>query len=294
MSNGIILLIAVAAVAVLGGLFLVTTARKADKNAATGLLARETVKRDRAARRQAAKAEAGDTTNFVRAPLSGREVERSARGGVAVIDRAPALPRPAMDNEQLGVARRQFLNRGITAMFILGLGSFGVSVVAFLWPSLKGGFGAKVNVGKLDALLASIESKKEPVYNAEARSYIVPYPKEAIPKAKKFYAGGVLTGMESGVVAIYQKCVHLGCKVPWCGSSQWFECPCHGSQYNRVGEKKGGPAPRGLDRFAVSVDGEGNVIVDSGALSNGPAIGINSTGQESEGSHCVSGSEEAH
>ena len=32
-------------------------------------------------------------------------------------------------------------------------------------------------------------------------------------------------------------------------AAQWFECPCHGSQYNRVGEKKGGPAPRGMDRF---------------------------------------------
>ena len=36
--------------------------------------------------------------------------------------------------------------------------------------------------------------------------------------------------MEAGVVALYQKCVHLGCRVPWCTSSQWFECPCHGSQ----------------------------------------------------------------
>ena len=47
---------------------------------------------------------------------------------------------------------------------------------------------------------------------------------------------------------------HLGCRVPECVTSQWFECPCHGSQYNRVGEKKGGPAPRGLDRFAMSVE----------------------------------------
>ena len=58
-----------------------------------------------------------------------------------------------------------------------------------------------------------------------------------------------------GVVALYQKCVHLGCRVPQCDTSQWFECPCHGSQYNQVGEKKGGPAPRGLDRFAIEVAG---------------------------------------
>ena len=54
---------------------------------------------------------------------------------------------------------------------------------------------------------------------------------------------------EQGIVALYQKCPHLGCRVPECVTSQWFECPCHGSQYNQVGEKKGGPAPRGMDRF---------------------------------------------
>jgi cytochrome b6-f complex iron-sulfur subunit len=295
MSNGIILIIGIVVVAALAGLFLVTTARKSDRNAATGLLARETLKRDRTARKATASS-SDSVAAFVPTALTGKEVERAARtSDVAVLDRPPALPRPAMDAEQLGVVRRQFLNRGIIAMFILGLGSFpGLGVIAFLWPSLKGGFGAKVNVGKKDDLLAAILAKKEPVYNAEARSYILAYPKEAIPKAKKVYSGGVLTGMESGLVAIYQKCVHLGCKVPWCGSSQWFECPCHGSQYNGVGEKKGGPAPRGLDRFALSVGEDGSVIVDSGARADGPAIGVNTTGQEAEGSHCVGGSDAEH
>ncbi len=292
MSNGIILILGIVALAVLGGLFLATTARKADRNAVTGLLASETMARDKAARRKVKASASTSVAAFVPAPLTGREVERAARGGgsdIAVLDRAPALPRPALDAEQLGVARRQFLNRGILGGFILGLSSFGVSLIAFLWPAPKGGFGAKVNVGKLTDLLAAIDAKKEPVYNAEARSYILPYPAEGLSKARKVYSGGVLTGMESGVLAIYQKCVHLGCKVPWCGSSQWFECPCHGSQYNRVGEKKGGPAPRGLDRFAVSVADDGSVIVDSGSRADGPAIGVNTTGQEAEGPHCAGG-----
>jgi cytochrome b6-f complex iron-sulfur subunit len=74
--------------------------------------------------------------------------------------------------------------------------------------------------------------------------------------------------------------------VPWCKTSQWFECPCHGSQYNRVGEKKGGPAPRGLDRFRITVEG-GNVVVDTSLIIPGPPIGTNTTGQESEGPHCI-------
>jgi cytochrome b6-f complex iron-sulfur subunit len=290
MSTAAILVLAVAVIGVLAIGFLVTTAKKTDRNAATGLLARETVKRDRAARKSTTSTTAD--TSFLPAPVTAREVERAANGSVAVIDRAPAVPRPAMDAEQLGVARRQFLNRGIGAMFGLGLGGFGLSVIAFLWPKVSGGFGSKVNVGKFETIMTEIDAKKEPFYNAEARSYLVPYPAAALGKARQTYTGGVLTGMESGVAAIYQKCVHLGCKVPWCGSSQWFECPCHGSQYNRVGEYKGGPAPRGLDHFAVSVGADGSVIVDSGARTDGPPIGVNTTGQEAEGPHCASGSEE--
>ena len=81
-------------------------------------------------------------------------------------------------------------------------------------------------------------------------------PRTTSPKAEE----GVRTpasssGMEQGYVALYQKCVHLGCRVPWCETSQWFECPCHGSKYNRVGEKQGGPAPAGMDRFPLEVIG---------------------------------------
>ena len=288
MSSGVVVALAVVAVAVLGGLFLVTTSRRSDRNAATGLLARETMQRDRSARKSAVTTDVA----FVATPLTGKEVERAARGtDVAVIDRAPALPRPPMDVEQLGVTRRQFLNRSTIAMFGVGLGGFGTALLAFLWPPPGGGFGGKVKVGKLSDILAAIDTKKEPVYVAEARAYIVSYPKDSLNKAKKNYAGPVLTGMESGVVALYQKCVHLGCKVPWCGTSQWFECPCHGSQYNRVGEKKGGPAPRGLDRFAASVDADGVLTVDSGQRTEGPPIGVNTTGQEAEGPHCVGGKE---
>ena len=129
---------------------------------------------------------------------------------------------------------------------------------------------------------------KIPFYNAAAKTYIVAYPKEDLPKAKKVpaYTAPIIAGMEKGYVALYQKCVHLGCRVPWCPSSQWFECPCHGSKYNRVGEKQGGPAPRGLDRFALEVSG-GNIIVDTGLLVTGPPIGTNTTGQSPEGAPCV-------
>jgi len=77
--------------------------------------------------------------------------------------------------------------------------------------------------------------------------------------------------------------------VPQCVTSQWFECPCHGSQYNRVGEKKAGPAPRGMDHFPLTVAGNGDVIVNTGVVVSGAPIGTNTTGQEAEGPHCITG-----
>jgi len=292
MSTGAIVLIAIAVAVVLALLMLFVTARRRDHDRAVGELSHETLQRDRSEESAAAVlAETGA------AGASGREIERQTAveqaggGAVATVTAAAPPMLPPMDPETLGVTRRQFLNRGIVTGFALGLGGFGLSVLAFLWPSLSGGFGSKINAGSLDSILSDIRDKKTPFYSAEGRFYINPYPKEDVDKAKKIGAyAPVIPGYEDGVVALYQRCVHLGCRVPWCLTSQWFECPCHGSQYNRVGEKKGGPAPRGLDRFVVSVTG-GKVIVDTKAVIQGPPIGTNTTGQEAEGPHCVGGHE---
>ena len=166
----------------------------------------------------------------------------------------------------------------------LGLAGFGGASLAFLWPKLSGGFGAKIAAGNLDGLKEQIRTNKGALYLSDARGWLVEYPAAALPNAEKVYRGAVLKGMQAGVVALYQKCPHLGCRVPFCESSQWFECPCHGSQYNRVGEKKG--PPRGMDRFAVAITG-GNLTIDTGQIALGPTIGTNTTGQETEGPHCV-------
>jgi cytochrome b6-f complex iron-sulfur subunit len=87
-------------------------------------------------------------------------------------------------------------------------------------------------------------------------------------------------------MALYQRCVHLGCKVPWCASSRWFECPCHGSRYNRWGEYEFGPAPRGLDRFTLTIDGD-RVMVDTSTVITGPSRLAGQLDQAPEGPHCT-------
>jgi cytochrome b6-f complex iron-sulfur subunit len=278
------LVIGIAVVAVLALVFMFTTLSRRDGARAIGLLNRETRSRDRGNPLESAP-DAG--------ARSGRDIERAAvlqrRGGELVPVEPPPPPVLAapLDPEVIAVTRRQFLNRGIVSLMGLSIAGFGAaSMVGFLWPPPTTGFGGKVRAGKLSEILASIASTREPVYVAEARSYLTPYPVADVDGATNVYAASLIPGMEAGLVALYQRCVHLGCRVPWCKSSQWFECPCHGSKYNRVGEKKGGPAPRGLDRFPISVAG-GAVTIDTGALILGPPIGTNTTGQEAEGPNCA-------
>ncbi len=267
--------------AVLGVIGIVVVGKSREVHDVTGRLTRETVKRD-----------AGLPTEVFEdtGRPKGKEIERIAtaerRGElVAVGSGVPEVYVP-MDPDTVGVSRRQYLNRSIIAFFGLGLSGFGAAVIGFLWPQPKGGFGSKIRVGKIPDVVASIEANKGFYYVPEGRMWVVKYPTSALDKAKKVYKQPELNGMEAGVLALYQKCPHLGCRVPSCPTSQWFECPCHGSQYNNVGEKKGGPAPRGMDRFAMTVEG-GALFVDTGNVLQGPPIGVNTTGQEAEGPHCV-------
>jgi cytochrome b6-f complex iron-sulfur subunit len=276
------LVIVIPLVVILGAVVVFAALRRSDSGGATGALSRETRKRDRSETAALPETEV----------LSGRQVENSAAvarrsGSVEKVTSSVATYVPP-DADAIGVTRRQFFNRSIIILIGLTLSGFGAAFVAFLWPTPKGGFGSKIRVGNVSDILAKIAAGKGFLYLAEGRMWITAYPASAVEKAQAVYPAAVLPGMEAGVVALYQKCPHLGCRVPSCQTSQWFECPCHGSQYNQAGEKKGGPAPRGMDRFAMEVTA-GVLTVDTGQIFEGPPIGTNTTGQEAEGPHCVGG-----
>ena len=56
---------------------------------------------------------------------------------------------------------------------------------------------------------------------------------------------------DGGFLALYRKCTHLGCAVPWDATKSMFVCPCHASEFDNTGSVKNPPAPRPLDLFAV-------------------------------------------
>jgi cytochrome b6-f complex iron-sulfur subunit len=68
---------------------------------------------------------------------------------------------------------------------------------------------------------------------------------------------------DGGFLALYTRCTHLGCTAGWHEQQQRFVCPCHGSEFRRDGAVLKPPAPRPLDRLAVTIDGSGRVQVDT-------------------------------
>jgi cytochrome b6-f complex iron-sulfur subunit len=208
--------------------------------------------------------------------LSFLRANRAARAREAGLAEAPT---PAK-----AVSRRDFFRRSLIGSLLVFGAQFGGGTIAFLWPNLKGGFGSVINAGKLEDILAEARGSGEPVYNGNGRFYIVPYDGNPMPDAD-YVAAGVAV---EGIMPLYQRCVHLGCRVPFCSSSKWFECPCHGSKYNGAGEYRLGPAPRGMDRFKIQIDPDGNVLVDTSAVELGPPRGIETLGQPTPlGPYCV-------
>jgi len=286
----VVAILAIIAFVVLAGILFLAASQRRDSSSAINELSSEARKRDRD------RVKAGVSAAATESGISGRDLEKSTaieqRGGDLVPggSNTEIDPWVAPDPEVIGVARRQFLNRSIIAMVGLNLAGVGAAVVAHTWPGSSEGFGSVITIGPVGDVLNEIRANNGFLYRPEGRMWITEFPPGALEKAVPVYADTpAWPGIQAGIKALYQKCPHLGCRVPECGSSQYFECPCHGSFYNQVGEKRGGPAPRGMDFFAMSVDG-GVLRVNTGAVIGGPDIGVNTTGQEREGPSCLGAS----
>jgi cytochrome b6-f complex iron-sulfur subunit len=201
---------------------------------------------------------------------------RAARDASRPPGEMPSKPVKAM-------SRRDFQRRALITSVLVFTAEFGGGTVAFLWPNLRGGFGSLINAGSLADIKSQIQSSEQPVYNGGGRFYIVPWNGQPGTGQADYPAKGVTA---DGIMPLYQRCVHLGCRVPFCTSSKWFECPCHGSKYNFAGEYQLGPAPRGLDRFKMTVEGD-QVIVDTSQPILGPPRGTNTINEPPQGPFCV-------
>jgi cytochrome b6-f complex iron-sulfur subunit len=175
-----------------------------------------------------------------------------------------------------GMSRRQLLRGSLGAGIGLWLLEVTAGTIGFIWPNLEGGFGGSIPVGTLEDIKAQNSSVPFqdgfPAYFSDARAFIMLID----PARQQFIPGDDPSGDGTAlnVRALYQRCPHLGCKPNPCLRNFWLECPCHGSRYDRLGVKAAGsqygPAPRGMDRFGVTVSGDGVLTIDTGKITLGP------------------------
>jgi cytochrome b6-f complex iron-sulfur subunit len=185
----------------------------------------------------------------------------------------------AAEIAQQRLSRRRFLRRSMLAVWGLSATAAVGGSLYMMYPNLAGQFGSDLNIGLKSTFPAA---KPENFKIGQAGVFYVQNAKTYISHvaagATLLLSGSGLTDQltsESFVkdsdgslwLALYQRCVHLGCTVPFRDDCVSFKCPCHGSHYNVDGEYLDGPAPRSLDRFAMSFSG-GSVVVSTGTLNN--------------------------
>ena len=74
---------------------------------------------------------------------------------------------------------------------------------------------------------------------------------------------GVWIVRDEGIMyALIAICTHLGCPPNWLPAEEKFKCPCHGSGYYKSGVNFEGPTPRPLERAAISIGEDGQILVD--------------------------------
>ena len=214
-----------------------------------------------------------------------RSASPAAAGAADGLDVPERRPNPMVVEDLKDVSRRQFLNRALGATLLVALGQFALASIDFLYPRLRGGFGAKITVGDAEEIRNEISAAREPKFIPDGRFFITLY--EGDPaKAAAIPTYKAANVDKTGFMALYRKCVHLGCSVPWCPPAKWFECPCHGSKYSINGEYRDGPAPRSLDQFRVEIVG-GKIVVDTGTILPGAPRGTITSQPQPEGVHCV-------
>ena len=164
--------------------------------------------------------------------------------------KASAAVVPAGDD----TTRRTFLAAAAGALFgsSLAVGFTSLAAVNLMWllglarfmfPNILIEPPTRFKVGFPDSLSpGQVETK----FIAQFGVWIVRYEFDGLPM----------------IYAIKSVCTHLGCTPNWLEAEQKFKCPCHGSGFYKDAVNFEGPAPRPLERYAISLADDGQLLVD--------------------------------
>lgn len=157
----------------------------------------------------------------------------------AHVEKKPGVPPPAQPMPPL--TRREFLNyTWLASLGFVFLVGFGGATYFFSMPRFKEGeFGGLFPLGNAGDVLP--KPNDPPLHNQNG----------------KFW----LSNVNGAIIALYDVCVHLGCLYQWQPVTGRFECPCHGSKYQKNGTYIEGPAPRSLDRMVVNFEDASKKVV---------------------------------
>lgn len=165
-------------------------------------------------------------------------------------------------------------------MLALFLGVALIAAWVFVWPSSSSG-DLQFNLGRVEQFPAGTVT----TFVMAGGEFGVPtaFPLRVTPQPAERSSPAIppmfhIVHLEGGeLLALSAVDPHLGCTVPWRPTFRfddregWFRNPCHGETYDMAGHRVFGPAPRGLDRIAIKIDG-GQVLVDLGAVTHDPVM----------------------
>lgn len=138
------------------------------------------------------------------------------------------------------LSRRDFINLGWGALGAFAISELTFAGLRFLSPRTgEGEFGGEFNLGSYKQYPSGSVTPVE-----DGRFYLVHL-------------------AEGGLLAIYRRCTHLGCVVPFDHAAEKFICPCHGSAFTIDGDVLNPPAPRPLYLFKLFINEAGEIIVDT-------------------------------
>lgn len=152
---------------------------------------------------------------------------------------------PPPDEAPASFSRRHFLE-------MIGLGAVGATVVGSVVLSA--------------AYLSPNVVKEPPVRFKIGHPDDYPPGSVSLEREQKVF---IVRAKEGYFYALSAVCTHLGCITNWKPEDGIVACPCHGSRFDREGNVIAGPAPRSLPRYAMSLDDQGQLVVDKSVIVSG-------------------------